>query len=383
MQLEPADQRRALAGVSKDDAFSALNDDQTKQYVEAHRQKVGAGPIAPMPDVDMKTSRAPGIVRAAGHALPVATGAVGAVLGAPAFGGGAVVGGAVGAGVGEMARQQSMRAIFGNDETDPYSRQGLKETAGWAAMGGISEVPAALAQGAGDMFLASLARAKDPKEVGDVIKGFNDAHPFALTRQGLKEGLEQAKSSLSKQLKPIYQMSKGNTNLDALLQSTQAEAGQADATFAGQLNKSTYKGVTTATNRIIAAAKVNAGIKSGQAVTVEQLANFQRELSTAAKFEARQNPSVGGVVQKILQNTYRTVGSEVDRMAPPVRPILDRMINLHAAISSVESGGSRRLMSTAVTAATHPRTAAALSPLAIPAAIAGGEGARDLIHLIP
>src|SRR5579884_3175947 len=143
--LGPADQREALARVSKDEDFRRLSDDETKQFVG----RVTTSPTAKTAAVlgadpqkyaqrqaheqtaatQMKTSLAPRAVRSGLATLPAVGGTIGGLTAAPG-----VVSTPVGAGLGfaagESARQLASRAIFGpNEEPNPASREGLRRSA--------------------------------------------------------------------------------------------------------------------------------------------------------------------------------------------------------------------------------------------------------------
>ena len=339
-----------------------------------------------------KAATAKGVVKDISYALPVAGGIAGAATGSavPVFG--TVAGGGLGTAAGESARQAFMHGLF-PEEPSAVSKEGLEQDALWGTLGAVSELPGAIARGYGRSIISKIAEAKSPKEVGDAIQAFNDAHPFGVTQRGLREGLEGAKQKLSQRLGPIYRMSTGTSDIDTVLQPVYHQASVEDVAFARSrttasgkiLNTSTSR-VTNAVSDIIEAAKSRAGIK-GTTATPQQLANFQQEIAKMAYESARANPTIGGVAQKLMRDAYTAVGGEVDRLAPPARPILDRMTDIHAALSGLKHYQPGAVKSMAVTAATHPTTARVLSPVAVPAGVAGGrevyKGARALGEMIP
>lgn len=80
------------------------------------------------PQIEMEESTAPKVVRAATGVLPAA----GAIAGGAAASPGVVttaVGSGLGAAAGEQARLLANRALFGNEETSPISKEGLERTA--------------------------------------------------------------------------------------------------------------------------------------------------------------------------------------------------------------------------------------------------------------
>ena len=372
MQLGAGDQRIALAGVSKDDAFSQLTDDQTKEYVDRHRQTLGIGPVHPMPQIDMKESKAPGRVRMAAEALPFVGGTVGALGGAAATGGfGSVAGGAAGAGGGEFLRQKLLYDVFGKEgATDPMSKQGLEQTAAAAAVGGASELGAGLLSAYGGRVLGKLAAAKDPWEVGNALKAMREVAPFKASKDGIIESLDAANKALSKRYDAIVKNVPGSSDINQILMATRQYAAAADQNFAQELGKPFYNGVKTMTNRLIAAAKTNAGIPSSGPVTLKELAAFQRNLAEGIRYEKSVSPTIGGVVQKTLQQTYRDIGAEVRRLAPEADGVLKRMTDIHAAKSAVSNYEPGFIKSLALGAATNPVKAAVASPVLGPAAIA-------------
>jgi hypothetical protein len=329
-----------------------------------------------------KAATAKGIVKDISYALPMAGGIAGAATGSavPVFG--TVAGGGLGTAAGESARQAFIHNMF-PEEPSATSKEGLEQDALWGTLGAASELPGAIARGYGRSVISKLAEAKSPREVGDVIEAFKQAHPFAITRQGLREGIEGANRELSGKLSTTLRMSGGVSDIDTVLQPIRTRAAQEDAAFAR--GKSTQR-VSNAVSDIIAAAKSRAGIK-GTTATPQQLANFQREIGKMSFESARSNPTIGGVAQNIMRDAYTEVGKEVDRLAPPARPILDRMTNNHAALSALKHYQPGVVKSAAITAATHPTTTRVLSPVAVPAGVAGGrevyKGARALGEMIP
>jgi len=66
-------------------------------------------------------------------------------------------------------------------------------------------------------------------------------------------------------------------------------------------------------------------------------------------------------------------------MVPEVAPPLQGLTNIHAANSAIKNYAPGRAASMAASAALHPRTAAAVSPIISGAAVAGAGKARDLV----
>jgi hypothetical protein len=128
--LQPSDQRKALAGVSGDDAFGKLSDEDTGRYVKAHQailsQNTPNNTLAKTSGISAqpKPFTLPwlkqGAWRAAAStadAMPAIGGTVGSMIGATAGGGAASIPGAIGGagmgGAGGAAAQQIMRRLLG------------------------------------------------------------------------------------------------------------------------------------------------------------------------------------------------------------------------------------------------------------------------------
>ena len=369
--LTPADFANKVR--AKYPAYKDITDDKlVSAIIQKHpeyRDRIAGQQTAPMPQVDMKTSSLPGVVRGAAGALPVAGGMAGAITGAPAFGGGAVVGGALGAAAGESAREGVLSSIFGKDETSPVSKQGLKQTATAGLIGGASELPGALLQGYGKAVLQQLARAKSPTEVGDAIAALQKVAPFRISGKGMVEALDQAKGQLSGQFGKIVKSAQGTADVDQALQNVYQEARLNDMQFGTQTSGGTIvKGggrVTRPLKEAITAARIQAKI-TGQHATVQQLADFRSALQQQA-YNA-QKTGASKIVQMRLQDAYRAATGELDKLAPEARPVLDQMTDIHAAKSAVRNYHMNPVRAAGVAAATNPRATTALSPLAIPAA---------------
>ena len=217
---------------------------------------------------EMKESAAPGLVKAATGTLPLVGGLGGAIAGAPAFGGGALVGGGLGAAGGEAARQGINKAIFqyGDEKEGPQSaKESAKQVGAAGLVGAASEVPAAVAISMGNRVLSRLVQFKSPREAGDAMKALMDASPAGFTLKGFTRDLGEAYQKLSQQ---VGQALKGSTQqlpVDLAIKNATQEAKAANAALPG---------IATRFNRIIEAAKLNAGIK-GPTATPQQLFNFQ------------------------------------------------------------------------------------------------------------
>src|SRR4051812_37453861 len=120
------------SGESIDAVIPAgLSDGAAKTYMLSRRPDLFKGMKSnpAFENAPMKTSMAPGLVRGAASALPVAGGAVGAIAGAPADiagGAGSVVGGGLGAAGGESLKQAILSRAFGEGPA-PTSKQGLTD----------------------------------------------------------------------------------------------------------------------------------------------------------------------------------------------------------------------------------------------------------------
>jgi hypothetical protein len=159
--LQPSDQRKALSGVSGDDAFGKLNDEDTGKYVKAHQailsqnttnntlQKTSGISAQPKPFTLPWLKQ--GAWRAAAStadAMPAIGGTVGSMIGATAGGGAASVPGAIGGagmgGAGGAAAQQIMRRLLGFPDvpqTSGAAAQDItKQGATQAAIQGATEV---------------------------------------------------------------------------------------------------------------------------------------------------------------------------------------------------------------------------------------------------
>src|SRR5438132_735486 len=92
LKLNTSDMRKALSGVSGDDAYMQLNDAQTRQYVATHRALVNA-PAPPVISRNTRTGLPQTINDVTG--IPTTAAAVGSLAGPE--------GAALGAGVGSAA----------------------------------------------------------------------------------------------------------------------------------------------------------------------------------------------------------------------------------------------------------------------------------------
>lgn len=339
----------------------------------------------------MRTSLPPQAIRAGAGALPpvlgTAGGMGGAALGAEAPPVGPFVGGPAGAGigtaVGNTARQGILRNVFGDtDVPAPFSKEGLKESAMYGGLASILEIPGAIMQGYGSIMLKRLGGATSANQTGDVIAAFNQVAPKAISREGLEAGLEKAQEKLSTQLTPQLAGIPGTRNLDTLLAQARYDAMAQDLKLGLAKSRTTQlmgqpytqMGRTTVVSdrleQMITAAEINAKITSRD-VTAQQLADFQRQLRRVGfgSKEIEAQPTIGGLAKNLTRDIYSNIGVNLRQMAPEAGRTLDQMHDIHAAIDALDKYKPGKVASTAITAATHPVTSAAVSPFTIPAAI--------------
>lgn len=126
-----------LASTRNVDAQAAIKSGTKPADLILKLAGMPAQPVAPVPDVKMKQSVLPKLVRGTTATLPVAGGMAGIAAGAPTVGG-AALGGAVGGAAGTVAKQTIDKSIFGEDEVSPTSKEGLLETGENAALGALS-----------------------------------------------------------------------------------------------------------------------------------------------------------------------------------------------------------------------------------------------------
>lgn len=141
------------------------------------------------PNVKMKTSAAPEIVRGATAALPAVGAMGGSAIAAPGIVTTAA-GAGLGAAAGEQARLAANRSIFGPDETSPVSIPGLVSTGKQAA---IAALPTAALDVAGRAVMAAPMttglRASEPAFGAEPITGESLAGQRAANaREWAKEG---------------------------------------------------------------------------------------------------------------------------------------------------------------------------------------------------
>ena len=83
----------------------------------------------------------------------------------------------------------------------------------------------------------------------------------------------------------------------------------------------------------------------------------------------------------------QAIRGNIRQMSPQAADIYDQMTDVHAALSAVKNFKPGLIKSAGITAATHPMTTAALSPLAVPAAVAASEvvkpAAQKIKGMIP
>lgn len=340
------------------------------QVVRSQVEKQSLPGMPAYKPVEMKESPLPGLVKAATGTLPVAGGLGGAIAGASAFGGGALVGGGLGAAGGEAAREGINKAIF-QYRKETEGPQGLKETAkevGTAgAIGAASEIPAAVAVSMGNKVLSRLVQFKSSREAGDAMKALMDASPAGFTLRGFTRDLGEAYQKLSQQVGQALKSSTQQLPVDLAVKNATQEAKAANSVLPGIANRF---------NRIIEAAKLNAGIK-GPTATPQQLFNFQREV---AKQAYSGNPgAVAEALKTIQRHAYEESSSLIKTVVPGVDAPLKGLTNLHAANDAIKNYKPGWAAIQASTAALHPRTAAAISPLVTAGAIAGSDKARKVV----
>lgn len=345
---------------------SGLSDMQVRRMLYQKHPDLFRPGMPPTAQPEMKTNPWPGVVKGAASTLPVAGGIGGAVAGAPAFGGGALVGAGLGAAGGEAARQALMRNIF-DEGPSPITKEGLKRIGITGAASAAAEVPGAIAATAGNRVLARIAEAKSPREVGNVIEAFKAERPSAISAKGLQRDLMMGYRRASMELRQALRGAQGTTAVDTLVGNARTEAALADITVPGTLKRF---------DRTIAAAKINAGIKGNQA-TADQLFELQKQIGKPG-YAGAPGPA-SEVVNGLLKNVYRRTGQQLRVMSPQVDPILGRLTNLHAAQNAIKMYKPGTAASVAASAALHPRTTAAVSPLVAVGAGAGVSRARRSI----
>ncbi len=343
---------------------TAEPDLKTGAGMEAQAQQQAREKSTSLP---MKESSLPGIVKGVGTSLPVIGGAAGALLGAPAFGGGAVVGAGLGTAAGTTAEQAISKGIFGEGPS-PSSKEGLGYTALAGGTAVLLEAPGALVSMAGRQVVKNVALAKSPQQVGDVIEGLMQSKPAGLSSKALQRDLLLSHRTLSKELGQVLGRAQGTADIDAALAPSIQKAAQIS-----QANPE-LRATSRYLEKLIAAAKVNSGI-SGSQVSATQLMNFQNELKKMA-YEAKPGP-VQKVVQGLLKEGYQGVGAEVNRLAPESQDILKQMTNLHAARSAVKGYSPGKAASLAASAYLHPAATAMISPIATGAAAVGAYKAEQ------
>lgn len=352
------------------------------------QEAIANPPVAQQPinAQNMQTSSLPGMIQKTGYALPLIGGGAGALGGAAAGGAaggvgafaGAPVGGALGAGAGENLRMAIMNKIFGvkgqpSPEPSPTSAAGLKQIVTAAGLAGVSEVPAGVLQGMGSIWLKQLAVAKSSKQVGDVIAAMEEQSPAALSKGGFIKKLADTNEQLSSQLGRELNSAQGQVNIDNVLQPVRSEAAVADLHV---------KGVAKQVEDTIQAAKFKAGI-TGNTANAQQLADFNNYLRDVKKvYTAAPSANVTATTQPILMKADSNVRMSIRALAPKAADIYDQMTDVHAAMSAVKDYSPGIIRSAGITAATHPKTMAAVSPLVIPAAVASEKGAGDVVKKV-
>jgi hypothetical protein len=303
------------------------------------------------------------MVRGSLGTLPVAGGFGGAALGAPAFGGGAVVGGALGAAAGNTAKQALEQTIFATEKEpgiSPLSQEGLLETGLVGAMGGALEVPGAIATSMGRSLMGRMARtAKAAGETGDVKRGLELASPRNLSSKGIKDSILKAQEKAGNEFGAVLKTNRGRTvDFDSFLESPLLEAELV------VVKEPSLKSVLPIVRRAIASAKLKSGIEVGTPATPEQVWAFQKELQAVfSKEPTAATAAIASQVNDILRTTYKQAGEVLRTQIPKeAGRLLQNLSDLHAAGAGLRYG-LRRIGSAAVSAAASPRTTALLSPI--------------------
>lgn len=336
-------------------------------------ESIGAG---------MKQSKVPGAVRGTTAAIPAATGTAGAILGAGSGGPpGSVVGGGIGAAGGEAARQLIDKAAFGAQEGPQTSGEAAKNIGITGGVGAALEIPGALAGTMGRIWLKRLANAADEGQVGDVLAAMKREAPGGVSKDGLIDSLEKARTTASSKLTPMFSRSTTQHDVDALLNPIRQQAQSYDIQFArqGARGMTSKARVSNALNDIVEAAKIDAGIRPGMPATTQQLADFQRAIQDKAFKTAKLDPSVGGVVKGLVRDAYRQIGGDITKAAPASKAIMNQLTDIHAAQSALKNYSPGMTKSIALSAAVHPRSTAVSSiPLSAALAKYGGKGTQEI-----
>lgn len=322
------------------------------KYAARQAPNAGLAPAA-QPNIQMQESKVPTVARAVTGALPAVGGIGGGLLGAPAGGFGGLLGAGLGAAGGETARQAINRTIFGKDEVSPISKQGLQQTALAGGTAAAMEIPGAVMTTAGKMLLPRIAAAKSAKEVGDAVQGIMESDAGGFTRTMLLRDVKSAGKANAKALRQSLSSSTSVADVDQALASARQEAQAADATL---------KGTSRRFDRLIAAAKINARIAGKSKVSAQEMFDFMQQLQKPG-FRGSPGPNAE-VLGDLAKQAYRDSGQQIRTIVPESDQLLRNLTNLHAAESAIKGYKPSRMASLAVSAAIHPRTAAAVSPLA-------------------
>ena len=319
--------------------------------------------------VEMKESLAPKIVRGAASSLPVVGGVAGGIAGAPAAGVGAPIGAGAGAALGEVGREQINESVFGDKRmTGKESAKDIALAGGTAA---ALEGAGGAAIGLGRRVIGRIGLARSAKEAGDIIEGLVREHPVGFTPKSMMASLQRAYNEASSGLGRVFRGSPATSSVDDALQNSYQASRSANASV---------RGVSGRFDRIISAARLNAGITRGGAhgyqATAEEMFNFQKQLAREA-YTGNPGP-VSEVLKKLLRVAYEDVGKTLRQVSPEADPALTRLTNIHAAQGALKRYGASKMESTMATAALHPRTTAAISPAVTAAGVAGYGKAKDM-----
>lgn len=363
-QLSISDQRGVLGqmdarfhGISDAELPQVLNmiggSQQSQSPTDMANQALAAsgiqgGAAAPAkPAIQMQESMAPKIVRGIGTALPVVGGMAGGILGAGAGGVGAIGGAAAGGALGQEGNELVGRAMGDQPLSPQESAKRIALAGGLSAAG--EGVGGALI-GAGGKVLSRVAASQAAKETGSAAAGFAEQTPVAISTKGLRRSFNDAFNAISDRVSTALQGSQGTTSLSQAMAPVTQRAGQSQVT-----------GVATRLNKIITAAKEVAGIQGDQ-VTADQMFSFGQQLAKPNVYSGNPGP-IKAVLDDLLQEGYARAGGAVRSLAPEVDAPLQQLTNIHAARSAIKNYELGNVGSALTTAATHPRTTAALSPL--------------------
>ncbi len=355
--------------LPKDDPRGAKID----QLLSSSQPNAGLAPPS-SPNIQMKESLAPKMVRGAASSLPVIGGMGGAIAGAPAFGAGGVVGGALGAAGGEAANLAIQKGIFGDDVGSTGDQ--LKDVAGAGALGAVSEIPGALATSAGNRVLSNIAKSVPRAQSGEAAHGLMDASPMTFNPQGLVRSIKSKFSEVSEGLGKVLNNSTGTAPVDAIVDNSRLQLEHLAMNSPDPALQKVAMRSLRKFDEVIGAAKHNVGI-TGQDATAQQLFSLQKELQKPGWVG---NPGpVAEVLRNTFRDTYGDLGQSMRTLAPEADEYLTRLTNLHAAEAAIKAYKPGRTATLALSAGLNPRKVAALSPFAAGAGVAGSEKIKQVV----